>query len=239
MKIGIVGGTGSMGKGLALRWAVRHQVCLGSRSLEKAARVAADYDRIARGHHGRRMAGAISGAPNPEAVARSEVVVLTLPPRHTLDTVRQVAPGLRPDHLIVSTTVPMARQGRLFTYAPVVVQPPGGEQPSAAEAIAQAVAPVPVVSAFQTIPAAYLADLDAVLNIDILICGDDEPGLERTAQLVREIPNLRPLRVGPLAASRFVESLTPLLMNAAVLNKLREPSIRIVPWVPSDLEAEE
>ena len=239
MKVGIVGGTGSMGKGLALRWALRHQVCLGSRRADKAARVAADYDRIARGYHGRRMEGGITGALNPEAVEGGDVVILTLPPRHTLETLRQVTPLLRPGHVIVSEIMPVARQGRLCTYAPVGVRPGGGGEASAAESIAQVVAPTPVVSAFQTIPAAYLADLDAVLNIDILICGDDEAALERTAQLVRDIPNLRPLRVGPLAASRFVESLTPLLMNAAVLNKLREPSIRIVPWLPSDLETEE
>jgi len=46
------------------------------------------------------------------------------------------------------------------------------------------------------------------------------------------------LRVGPLSNSRMVESITPLLVNAAILNNLKDPSIRIVPWFPSDFTEE-
>jgi predicted dinucleotide-binding enzyme len=52
--------------------------------------------------------------------------------------------------------------------------------------------------------------------------------------LVCDIPGLRPLKVGPLENSKWVESLTPLLLNAAILNKLHDPSIRIVPWTPEE-----
>ena len=51
-------------------------------------------------------------------------------------------------------------------------------------------------------------------------------------------PNLRVLRVGPLSNSRFVESITPLVLNAAILNNLKDPSIRIVPWFPLDFTRE-
>jgi predicted dinucleotide-binding enzyme len=54
--------------------------------------------------------------------------------------------------------------------------------------------------------------------------------------LVRDIPGLRPLRVGPLENSKWVESLIPLLLNAAILNNLHDPSIRIVPWIPDEVK---
>jgi predicted dinucleotide-binding enzyme len=48
-----------------------------------------------------------------------DVVVLTLPPQHALETIRQIKDKLTPQHVIVSVIVPMTRQGKLFTYSPV------------------------------------------------------------------------------------------------------------------------
>jgi predicted dinucleotide-binding enzyme len=104
---------------------------------------------------------------------------------------------------------------------------------SAAEVIQDVVKPAYVVSAFQTVPASYLYNIDSVLNIDVLLAGDDELSLAKVGSIVRDIPNLRPLRVGPLENSKFIESITPLLLNVAILNDLRDPSIRVVPWMPT------
>jgi 8-hydroxy-5-deazaflavin:NADPH oxidoreductase len=101
---------------------------------------------------------------------------------------------------------------------------------SAAEFIQDTVAPARVVSAFQTIPAQYLNDINGILDLDVLIAGDDKAAVDAVMGLVKDIPGLRPLRVGPLENSKWVESLTPLLLNASILNKLHDPSIRIVPW---------
>ena len=107
---------------------------------------------------------------------------------------------------------------------------------SAAEIIQRIVKPTPVVSAFQTVPATYLNKVDSIMNIDVLIAGNYAHALDLTSKLIEDIPNLHPLRVGPLANSKLIESLTPLLLNAAILNKLQEPSIRIVPWMPKSFE---
>jgi NADPH-dependent F420 reductase len=127
----------------------------------------------------------------------------------------------------------MKRKGKLYTWSPVVA---GGcdEARSAAELIQEAVAPVKVVSAFQTVPAEYLNDVEAILDLDVLVAGDDEMAVDAVMGLARDIPGLRPLRVGPLENSKWVESLTPLLLNAAILNHLHDPSIRIVPWSPDE-----
>ena len=104
---------------------------------------------------------------------------------------------------------------------------------SAAESIQEVVGSAPVVSAFQTVPAAYLNNIDAVLNVDVLVAGDDDLAIAKVSRLVRDIPNLRPLRVGPLENSKRIESTTPPLLNAAILNGLHDPTIRVVPWMPS------
>lgn len=223
-----------MGKGLALRWYPKHEIYLGSRDLAKARSVAHYYDGIARGYYGDHATERIHGDLNTEIIEVSNVIVIALPAQHAVEIMRQIKTRLRAGQVVVSTVVPMTRERKLFKYLPY----PSEESAflSAAEVIAKEVEPVPVVSAFQTVPASYLADLDSTLNIDVLVSGDSENELEVVSGLIRDIPNLRPLRVGPLANSRLVESITPLLLNAAILNNLREPSIRIVPWLPSDFE---
>jgi NADPH-dependent F420 reductase len=227
-----------MGRGLALRWALMHNIWLGSRRAEKAEKVSREYESVARGFYGDRMKGSIKGALNSDIPSLVDVVVLTLPPQHAIETVQQIKDKLSPQHVVISTIVPMAKQGKLFTYAPVVVTRKAASEKSAAELVADELEHAPVVSAFQTVPATYLGDLDSVLNVDVLLSGDDERALQTATEIAQEIPNLRALRVGPLQNSKFVESITPLLLNAAILNKLKDPSIRIVPWFPSDFAEE-
>ena len=238
MRIGIIGGTGMMGRGLALRWAPMHDVWLGSRRIEKAEAVSREYDSVAHGFYENRMKGSIKGAANTDIPSLVEVVVLTLPPRHAIETVQQIKDKLTPQHVVVSVIVPMAKEGKLFTYSPVVVGGQAAYEKSAAELVAAEVVNTPVVSAFQTVPASYLGDLDAVLNVDVLVSGQDERALQTVTKIIHDIPNLRALRVGPLSMSKMVESITPLLINAAILNNLKDPSIRIVPWFPSDFSEE-
>ena len=227
-----------MGKGLALRWALMHDVWLGSRRIEKAETVSREYESVARGFYGNRMKGSIKGVVNTDVPPLVEVVVLTLPPKHAIETVKTIKDKLTSQHVVVSVIVPMAREEKLFTYSPVVVGGKAAYEKSAAELVAEEVGNIPVVSAFQTVPASYLRDLDSVLNVDVLVSGQDEHALQTVARMTHDIPNLRALRVGPLSTSKMVESITPLLINAAILNNLKDPSIRIVPWFPSDFTEE-
>jgi NADPH-dependent F420 reductase len=227
-----------MGRGLALRWSLLHEIWLGSRRVEKAESVSREYQSVARGFYGNRMKGSIRGVVNSDVPPLVEVVVATLPPRYAIETVRQIKDKLTPQHVIISTIVPMAKEGRLFTYSPIVASGGTGSEKSAAELVADEIGNSPVVSAFQTVPASYLGDLDSVLNIDVLLSGHDERALGMATKLIQDVPNLRALRVGPLSNSKLVESITPLLLNAAILNNLKDPSIRIVPWFPSDFAEE-
>lgn len=234
MRIGILGGTGNMGRGLAVRLALKHEILIGSRSLDKAQRIARELNNLSRGFYQAEMRGSITGLVNSGAARDSEVVIVSLPPEAAIPVLKDISENLEREHIVVSTVVPMTRRKRLFYWAPLEGGDVTHDGRSAAELIQEVVDPTPVVSAFQTVPAAYLNNIDAVLNVDVLIAGNDELAVTKVSSLVRDIPNLRPLRVGPLENSKWIESITPLLLNAAILNGLHDPTIRVVPWMPTD-----
>jgi 8-hydroxy-5-deazaflavin:NADPH oxidoreductase len=86
---------------------------------------------------------------------------------------------------------------------------------------------VRIVSAFHTIAAA-LQDRSRSLQGDVMICGDDMESKLQVSGLAKEIKDLRPLDAGPLSASGLVESLTPILLNVARQNKIKDAGIKIV-----------
>jgi NADPH-dependent F420 reductase len=225
-----------MGGGLALRLSLKHDITVGSRNSDRAAEAAMELGTKARGFYQSAMRGSITGALNEDVVEGREIVIETLPASAAVTTLSTLKDRFTPGQVVVSCVVPMKRRGKLYTWSPVVA---GGrdQSRSAAELIQEAVAPVSVVSAFQTFPAQYLNDINGILDLDVLVAGDDEPAVKTVRGLIGDIPGLRPLRVGPLENSKWVESLTPLLLNAAILNGLHDPSIRIVPWAPDDVEA--
>jgi len=234
LRIGLLGGTGNMGRGLAIRWAYKHEIFVGSRSLEKAKRIEKALSSLARGFYQAEMEGSIVGEVNADAIDHSEIIVVTLPPKATISALTQLSDHITEDHVVVSTVVPMTRRGKLFYFSSLEEE--GVDSlgvGSAAEVVQEIVKPARVVSAFQTVPAAYLYNIDAVLNVDVLIAGNDDLSLALVSKLVRDIPNLRPLKVGPLENSKWIESITPLLLNASVLNGLHEPTIRVIPWMPT------
>jgi len=234
MKIGVIGGTGDMGRGLAVRLSLKHDILMGSRSIERASATALNLNNYAKGFYQDDRRGSIRGVLNEEALKEADMVIVSLPPEVSAEYLKGFAPMFTSEKIIISTVVPMTRKKKLFYWTSldgdVLVD---FRTRSAAEVLQDVVKPAHVVSAFQTVPAAYLYNIDAVLNIDVLLAGDDELSLAKVGGIVRDIPNLRPLRVGPLENSKFIESITPLLLNAAILNDLRDPSIRVVPWMPS------
>ena len=64
MKVGLIGGTGGMGEGFALRWSSRHDVIIGSREVQKAKDAAETYTKVAKESYGNHMTGSITGDEN-------------------------------------------------------------------------------------------------------------------------------------------------------------------------------
>jgi NADPH-dependent F420 reductase len=215
MKIALVGGTGDIGTGFAVRWSAMHEIIIGSRKAEKAEGSAKEVQTIIRG------GGNVWGTDNGTAIKASDVVLLCIPFEH-LTSVTTDLRGSYTDQLVVSPVVPMSYNGKYFEYNPP------SEGCAALLAKAQLPEGMRIVSAFHTICAAALHHRDVELKGDVLICGDDKDAKEVVSGLARDIKNLRPLNIGPLAASSQVESLTPMLLNAARRNKLKNTGVKII-----------
>jgi NADPH-dependent F420 reductase len=211
MRIAIVGGTGKEGQGLALGWArAGQQVCIGSRTAERAMR-AAEAVNTAVGR------AAATGMLNREAAATGEIVVLTVPydaHAETLQDIREALCG----KILVDVTVPVdpEKPRRLRI-------PPGGSATEEAQALLGA--EIRVVAAFQNISYTHLAHGDAVA-CDVLVCGDDAGARQAVIALV-EMLGLRGLDAGPARNARVVEGLTILLMDMNRRYKAQGAGIRI------------
>jgi 8-hydroxy-5-deazaflavin:NADPH oxidoreductase len=207
----IVGASGALGFGLAVRLGREGvPVTIGSRDADRAKEAAA------RAQH-RVPNGTYSGAENAEAVKGAEIVILSVPFRNQSETLTNLKNALEPEQLLVDATVPLAA-----AVAGKATRTLGVWQGSAAQQ-AQEMAPegVRVVSAFHTVSAALLTDLDHELDEDVLICGDRRADKAKLAELVNRITGLRAVDCGPLEMARIVEQLTPLLISINVRNKVR------------------
>jgi hypothetical protein len=219
MKIAILGGTGSIGEGFALRWAQDEEIIIGSRTPEKA-KIAADIYLSRVESCGFDMSGIkISGLDNHDAAKRADLIVLTVMFEHVLTLIEDICDALE-NKILVTPVVPMKRIGDHFVYSP----PPQG---SAALAIKEAVpTSTRVVSVYHNIAAGKLKDMECEMEYDAVICSDDEVAKKILFDLTHEIGCLRPLDGGPLAVSNMVESITPLLLNLAQMNGFEDVGIR-------------
>jgi 8-hydroxy-5-deazaflavin:NADPH oxidoreductase len=195
--IAVIGGSGAEGSGLALRWAhAGYRVLLGSRTAEKAVAAASALNA--------KLGDArIEGLANPDAAARGDIVVLTVPYEAQLPTLRELKAQLQ-GKILVDVTVPLV--------PPKVarVQLPAGG--SAVEIAQHELGPdVRVVGAFQNVSAHHLMELGHAVECDVLVCGDDKEARERVVELVGAL-GLRGLHAGPLANSAAAEALTSVLI---------------------------
>jgi NADPH-dependent F420 reductase len=214
MKIALVGGTGDIGTGFAVRWSANHEIIIGSRKADKAKESAAAALALLGGR------GNVWGTDNGSAIAAAEVVVLCVPYEHLVSVTMDLKAFYR-DQLVISPVVPMSYNGKYFQFNPPM-------EGSAAMQAKSLLPDLQIISAFHTICAAALQAKDKVLKADAFICGDEPDAVDLVAALTQEIKSLRPLKVGPLAASALVESLTPMLLNVARKNKIKDAGITIV-----------
>jgi NADPH-dependent F420 reductase len=208
MNVALLGGTGDIGEGLALRLAndTDHTVVVGSREVDRARGKADEYETEL---DSRGVTVDVRGLENGEAAAGADVVVLAVPAYHLSDTIEAIADDIADDAVLVTPAVGMKRDEAGFHYN----RPGVG---SVTELAAQT-APddVPVVGAFHNLPAGRLANLDADLGIDTVVVGDDDDAVDLVCDVAAGIEGLRPVRGGPLANAAEVEAVTPLLINVA------------------------
>lgn len=212
MNIAIIGGTGALGSGLALRWArAGHKVTIGSRDGTRAASAAAELSVKA--------SAEVSGDENGTAAQKGDLVVMAVPyASHaaTLDGIRSHLPG----KIFVDVTVPL-----MPPKVRTVQLPEGG---SVARNVQRELGDeVRVVSAFQNVAAVHLNDLDHSIDCDVLVCGNDKDARATVIKLAED-GDMKAWHAGRIENSAVAEALTSVLIFMNGSYKIDGAGIRIV-----------
>ena len=223
LKIGIIGGTGGMGKGFAIRWCINHDVLVGSRDAERASKSAEEYTNTAKEAYGK-IKGSISGNDNVSIAKESDVLVLAIPYENIDSTCSQILPQIKDSCVVISPIVPMTKTELGFEFIPIKENKPFSYQ----LVVKHMKDKSKLVSAFHVISEKKLVNPTLVLDYDIFVCGDDQNSVNVVNGLINEIKGLRPIYLGPGSLSYFAEVATPLLLNAMIKNKLKNPGIKII-----------
>jgi NADPH-dependent F420 reductase len=209
--IAIIGGTGALGSGLALRWArAGHAVIIGSRSKENAEKSAATLADIS--------SGTVTGDENSSAAAVADISVLTVPfsnHQPMLDVIKDSVQG----KILVDVTVPLV--------PPKVMRVQLPDAGSAAKAAQEFLGDgVRVVSAFQNIAADLLQNLEAEIECEVLVCGNDKDARATVVSLA-EAAGMTAWHAGAIDNSAAAEALTSLLIFINKNGPVTHAGIRI------------
>lgn len=227
LKIAVLGGTGNIGEGMVLRLAlqnlmaegVKNEVIIGSRSREAADEAAKKALSELENCGFDTSETSVTGSSNLEAAQVADVVILTIRFDHVLPLLNEIQEAIE-NKILITPVVPMVKEGNLFVYKPP-------EEGSAALAIQKRVpSSTKVVAAFHNIPAGKLRDIVKCKAVhDAIVCSDDEEAKKLVMELTKHMGCLKPLDGGPLKQASTIESLTPLMINLARLNQLKDLGI--------------
>ena len=223
MKVGIIGGTGGMGKGFALRWSQNHEVIVGSRDAARAAESAKEYTNLAKDAFGE-IKGSISGNDNLSVAKESDVLILSIPYGNIDAICSEILPVINDSCVVVSPIVPMTKTDVGFEFIPIKENKPFSYQLVSNHMKNKS----KLVSAFHVISEKKLVNPKLELDYDIFVCGDDDEAVQTVNDLINEIKGLRPIYLGPGELSYMAEISTPLLLNAMIRNKIKNPGIKII-----------
>jgi 8-hydroxy-5-deazaflavin:NADPH oxidoreductase len=207
--VAIVGASGALGFGLAVRLAhAGVPIAIGSRDAKRA-------EETAQRARAAVPEGSFSGHDNTGAVRAADTVILSVPFRNQSETLANLKDALEPGQLLIDATVPLAA-----AVSGKATRMLGVWQGSAAQqALEMAPDGVRVVSALHTVSATSLSDLDHALDEDVLICGDARADKRAAAVLIERIEGLRGVDCGRLEMARITESLTALLISVNARHK--------------------
>ena len=223
MKIGIIGGTGGMGKGFALRWSKNHEVMIGSRDVERASSSATEYTNLAKEAYGE-INGKITGNDNVSVAKESQVLVLSIPYDNIDAICSHILSEINDDCVVISPIVPMTKTDVGFECVAIKENKPFSHQTIEKHMKDK----TKLVSAFHVISEKKLVNPTLSLDYDIFVAGDDKESVQVVNDLINEIEGLRPIYLGPGALAYLVEMSTPLLLNAMIRNKMKNPGIKII-----------
>jgi 8-hydroxy-5-deazaflavin:NADPH oxidoreductase len=212
--IAVLGGTGQQGRGLAQRFALAGlPIVVGSRDPVRARAMVSDWAATG---------ASIDVDTNAAAVARADIVVLTIPFSSVGPLLDEVRPHFTAGALAIDVTVPVTfARGTM-----ALIDVPEG---SAAEHVrARLPEHVGLAGTFKTLPARVLEDLGRSLDCDEFVCGDSDEARSRASVLVRMLPGLRAIDVGLLARARSIEHVTALAIAINRRHKIHSARFRVV-----------
>ena len=215
LQIGVIGGTGSEGRGLGLRLArAGARVTIGSRSIERAREAV---------EHLRPQAGKLQlkAGDNASVVDSCDVIFLAVPFAHASAIVEKYVERFRRGSLLIDVTVPVMFVDRTPRLTEVL-------EGSATEQIRRRLpSRVQLAAALKTVPA-HLLGGDQPLDCDDFVCGDSAEARSRASEILLLIPGLRPIDVGPLEAARTIERMAVLAIAINRRHKIHDARFRVV-----------
>jgi NADPH-dependent F420 reductase len=220
MKVGIIGGTGNIGEGLARRICIgaKYDVSLGSR---EAAKAQAAADGVTCALNDRSCQGSICMGGTNGSICDADILILSIPFDKVASTIETIGRSAFENKIVVSLINPMKRFPKEKYFLPD--HPPEG---SAAVAIQQMLpASAKVVAAFNNVASNKWMELDEVLDYTVAVCGDDEAAKKQVMDLVASVSELRPLDAGPLEMAGVLEGITPLVITLAIRNGLKDVGV--------------
>ena len=210
--IAVIGGTGALGFGLALRWATAgHDIIIGSRAQDSADRGAARLAEMA-------PDATVSGLVNDAAAAAAEVIVLTVPFSNQAPMLEAIKPGCQ-GKIMVDVTVPLMPPKVRTVHLPEHGSAGKGAQVYLGDGVR-------VISAFQNVAADHLTDLSHDIDCDILVCGNDPEAREVVVGLAVDA-SMRAWHGGRIENSVVAEALTSTLIFMNNRYKIAGAGIRI------------
>ena len=219
--IGMIGGTGPQGQGLALRWGlVGESVIMGSRQQEKADRISAEVNaRIGR--------DLVIPRTNEKCVEEADIILLTVPFEYAEATLKPLLPRMTEKKILVDVTVPLKpfKKGKI-----VDILPEDQIGASSATELFHKLAPeIPVIGAFKTLSNSTLNAIDEfpILNQDVFILGKDKEAKRIVKEKAALIKNLRPVNTGSFKSARHVERFTAFVIGLNIRYKTHYAGIQI------------
>ena|SRR5436853_2078573 len=215
VRVGLIGGTGPEGRGLALRWAMAGaRVTVGSRLVDRAQVTAAELNRILGEDR-------IVPGGNHTAISESEIVLLTVPFNHAASTLEAHAGDFDENSILIDTTVPVTFEAGRARY---VELPEGSASEHLRKRLPEA---IPLVAAFKTIPAHLLEDPNEPLDCDDFVASDSGDAKKRVIEAMSTMSGLRPIDAGALESARTIERMTVLAIGINRRNKIKTARFRV------------
>ena len=205
--IGILGGTGQLGSGLALRLGqAGYTVIIGSRSKDNAEKA---VEKLKSENPGNELN--LSGMDNKAAAGKADLIILTVHFEVLVDLLGQLKSDTA-GKIVVSTINPLTFAGGKAGLVPV-------EANSVAELVQQHLPDARVTAAFNTVSAVLLSDPLKPLDEDILVAGDDKAARGEVAALASAITGLKGVEAGPLRNAKILEEMIVLIISLNRLHK--------------------